>query len=180
VKVRKVAPIRRPELMPERVRVYVDGSSDNRVTKTGGWAAVLLIPGETYRIISGALESPTNNQIAELKAAIEGLRWAWYEALDRLDGGLFSTGDPQVEVISDSKYVVKGITEYEASWRLNGWITSTGEPVKHIDLWKQLKSMDNDCTVWTHIRGHQGNVFNEMADKEASVVRKRMLQQGEQ
>ncbi len=156
----KIAPKRRRPAQPNRVRIYVDGSSDNRNTLTGGWAAVVLIPDEQIITLSNAIEPPTNNQIAELVAALMGLKFVREKCL-RL----------QIEVISDSKYVIKGITEYEAIWRLNGWMTVVDAPVKHQCLWKRLIALDGEDVIWTHIRGHQGNVYNNMADQMASLAR---------
>ena len=118
------------------------------------------MPGERAKTISGAIKPPTNNQVAELTAAVKGLE---YVAQACLSG--------QVEVISDSQYVVRGITEFTATWRRNGWMTSNGDPVKHQRLWKRLMELDSENIIWKHIRGHQGNVFNEMADQAASQAR---------
>ena len=109
MRVTKIAGIRRRPAQPNRVRVYTDGSSDNRKTLTGGWAAVILIPGDEIKVISGAIPPPTNNQVAELTAAVKGLEYAREHCLDK-----------QCEVISDSLYVVRGITEYVAVWLRNG------------------------------------------------------------
>lgn len=148
-------------LIERRVRVYVDGSSSNR-RKTGAWAAVMVVPGEQIHTRSGKLESPTNNQEAELRAAVEGLSWA-SEYLDWFE---------QIEVISDSLYVVRGITEYLPMWRsVTHWMTSNDEPVKFRSLWERLAGLDGAHVVWTHVRGHKGNVYNEMADRLASCAR---------
>jgi len=165
VRITKIAPIRRRPAQSNRVRVYTDGSSDNRKTLTGGWAAVILVPGDEIKIISGAIKPPTNNQVAELTAAVKGLAYVREHGISK-----------QVEVISDSLYVVKGITEYEAIWRLNGWMTTADEPVKHQKLWMRLIELDGDDVIWKHIRGHRGNVYNEICDREASGARKRFLQ----
>lgn len=160
----KICPKNRRSVQPNRIRVYVDGSSDNCKTLTGGWAAVILIPGKRAKTISGFIKPPTNNQVAELTAAVKGLE---YVAQRRLRG--------QVEVISDSRYVVRGITEYEATWRLRGWKTSNDKPVKHRELWERLLKLDSEDVIWKHIRGHKGNVFNEMADCAASQARTNWL-----
>ncbi len=160
----KIAPIKRLTAQPNRIRVYVDGSSDNHRTLTGGWAAVILVPGERAKTISGFIKPPTNNQVAELTAAVMGLEYV----RERRLGG-------QCEVISDSMYVIRGITMFEATWRLNGWITTNDESVKHQELWKRLMKLDNENVIWKHIRGHHGNVFNEMADHAAGLARTNRL-----
>lgn len=154
--------IRRLEPDPNRIKVYTDGASDNRKTKTAGWAVVLLRPG--YRAITKAeaLSPPSNNQIAELTAAVEGVRWALQ----------VRQPDQQIEIISDSLYVVRGITEYVPNWAYNGWMTTQEEPVLHQGLWHELHDMDNNTILWTHIKGHAGNVFNEMADRLADQARR--------
>src|SRR4029077_20850480 len=85
-----------------------------------GGAAFLIAPdggGESDHF--GFIGLGTN-QIAELTAAIEGL----------------SLGPPgaAVELVSDSQYVLRGLTEWRAGWERKGYRNSKGDPVANLAL----------------------------------------------
>jgi ribonuclease HI len=102
----------------------------------------------------GAFEPNTTNQRTELLAAIMAL-----EAIEPGDKAL---------VISDSQYVVKGITEWIKNWVRRGWRNASGNDVANQDLWKRLYPLNKERNVrWKHVRGHQGIPGNERADKIA-------------
>ena len=65
----------------------------------------------------------------ELTAAIEGLK-----AID-------SSNQRRVHLVSDSEYVIKGLTEWIVNWIANNWRRGKkagAPPVKNADLWKAL------------------------------------------
>jgi ribonuclease HI len=105
----------------EPVVIYTDGGCIGN-PGPGGWAAILLYKGHEKEL-SGRFRSTTNNRM-ELRAAIEGL-----EALTR---------PCRVEIVTDSQYLRKGITEWIAKWRRNNWRTASKQPVKNRDLWQRL------------------------------------------
>ena len=81
----------------------------------------------------------------ELTAAIRGL-----EALK----------EPcEVNLFSDSQYVVNGITKgWAKRWRSNGWRLSDKRPAENVDLWEQLLELCEKHTVgFEWVRGHSGN-----------------------
>ena len=90
-----------------------------------------------------------------------------------------------VEIISDSAYVINGMTQrwYE-KWRVNGWRSSSKKDVANRGLWEVLIALAEAReeagleTVWTHVRGHQGIPGNEAADKLAGAARKLTEQLG--
>lgn len=131
--------------------VYCDGAS--RKDGRGGWGfAVYKGDVEVYASCGGAYDV-TNNKM-EMKAAIETLKWA-------------STYHPRpiLTVITDSMYVIGGITEYLDTWLRTGWRTSTNKPVKNQDLWEELGHLDCDLQpIWQHVKGHTGVIGNERAD----------------
>ena len=93
----------------------------------------------------------------ELTAAIEGLR-----ALGR-------TCD--IELNTDSKYVIQGISEWIESWRSNGWKTAAKKPVKNADLWQLLDEQNKKHKInWQWVKGHAGIEGNEMADQLANMA----------
>ena len=130
------------------VVIHTDGACSGN-PGPGGWGA-LLCWGEHERELSGGEPSTTNNRM-ELLAAIRAL-----EAL---------TKPCRVRLVTDSQYVMKGITEWMPAWKRRGWTTAGRKPVKNVDLWQRL---DELCGVhqvrWEWTRGHSGDAGNERAD----------------
>ncbi len=98
---------------------------------------------------------PGTNQIAELTAAIEGL--------SRVPPGA------EVVLVSDSQYVLKGLSEWRAGWERKGYRNSKGEPVANLALWKRLfETADARRVRVRWVRGHTGDRCNEKADALAN------------
>ena len=94
--------------MSTSVTVFTDGACSGN-PGPGGWAArILYDDGRITELGDGAADT-TNNRM-ELSAAIEGLK---------------ATGDAaSVELITDSEYVRKGITEWIHGWKRRNWRTA--------------------------------------------------------
>jgi ribonuclease HI len=72
-------------------------------------------------------------------------------------------------VLSDSKYVISGLTDWIRGWRVRGWLTKEGEPVSNRDLWEQLAEAHEAlakfyCIQFCHVEGHVGQPGNERCD----------------
>ena len=106
--------------------------------------------GEQERELFGGEPETTNNRM-ELTAAIKAL-----EALK----------EPcEVELYTDSKYLMHGITEWLNGWKARGWKTSAKKPVKNKDLWQSLDLLvDGHSINWHWVKGHAGHADNERAD----------------
>lgn len=129
--------------------VYSDGACSGN-PGPAGWGAVVLGPDKVPQPHSAYIGRATN-QVAELTAALEGLQ--------RTPEGV------QVELVSDSQYVLKGLTEWRAGWERRGWKNSKGEAVANQPLWKQLYAVADKRQLKTRwVRGHNGDPFNEQAD----------------
>jgi ribonuclease HI len=138
-----------------RVTVYTDGGCRPN-PGPGGWGAVILEPGRKPRELSGGEAATTNNRM-ELQAAIEALRSLPHPS--------------RVEVVTDSQYLRRGITEWVARWRANGWQTAGKEPVSNQDLWRTLDlELDRHQVTWRWTRGHSGDRHNERADRLAAAA----------
>jgi ribonuclease HI len=88
----------------------------------------------------------TNNRMA-LRSAIEGL--------------LALRNPCEVDFISDSRYLVEGITSWLPSWKARGWTRKTGA-IENLELWKALdEARDRHTVRWRWVRGHAGHPRNE-------------------
>ena len=134
---------------------YTDGACAPSNPGPAGWGAVVIEPdGRTETDHYGFIGHGTN-QIAELTAAVEGLT--------RVPAGA------EVELVSDSQYVLKGLMEWRIGWERKGFRNSKGEPVANLALWKRLFAVADARRVSTRwVRGHNGDAHNERADALAN------------
>src|SRR5690606_6560896 len=114
----------------------------------------LLIYKGVEKELWGGEPETTNNRM-ELTAAIRGLA-----ELKR---------PCQVRLVTDSEYVMRGITEWLPNWKKRGWKTAAKQPVKNADLWQQLdEQVGRHQVTWEWVRGHTGHHGNERADQLAN------------
>jgi ribonuclease HI len=75
----------------------------------------------------------------------------------------------RLHIVTDSQYVLHGITQWLAGWKRRGWRTADGKPVKNQELWQRLDELLAPHQVeWTWVRGHTGHPENERADALAN------------
>jgi ribonuclease HI len=77
-----------------------------------------------------------------------------------------------VEIVSDSKYVVDCLTQrWFVRWKRNGWRTSQKSPVVNKDLWEAvIEAMEGREVKMVWVRGHAGNRMNEFVDQLARTA----------
>lgn len=139
-------------MMTEPVIVYTDGACRGN-PGPGGWGVLLVYKGQKKEMCGG--EQVTTNNRMELMAAIQAL-----EALTR---------PCKVEMHTDSKYVMLGITEWLPNWKKKGWKTASRKPVKNEDLWRRLDAAITRHQIqWKWVKGHSGDRGNERADSLAN------------
>ena len=133
------------------VEIFTDGACSGN-PGTGGYGAILRYGGRTKEI-SGCQLQTTNNRM-ELTAVIEALR-----LINR---------PCKIRVLTDSNYVVKGMTEWISGWIKRNWVNSRKKPVLNRDLWEILLKLSQPHKIeWKWIRGHSGYEGNERCDELA-------------
>jgi ribonuclease HI len=139
------------------VTIFTDGACIGN-PGPGGYAAILKYNSHE-KILQGG-DAKTTNQRMELMAAIAGL--------SALKEGC------AVEVVSDSQYLIKGMTEWIKQWQAKGWRNGRGRPVENRDLWEKLTVLAGKHQVkWTWVRGHNGHTENERCDRMANEAARR-------
>jgi ribonuclease HI len=134
------------------VIIHTDGACKGN-PGPGGWGAILEAAGKVKEMSGG--EPLTTNNRMELMGAIMAL-----EALTR---------PCNVDLHTDSKYVMDGITSWIKGWKARGWKTADKKPVKNEDLWKRLDAARARHEVkWHWVKGHAGHALNERADQLAN------------
>ena len=135
----------------EDLIIYTDGACSGN-PGVGGYGAILQY-GHIEKEISGCSEDTTNNRM-EMIAVIEALT--------------FLKRPSKVKVVSDSQYVINGITKWINGWRRRNWMTSQKKPVLNRDLWEKLLDLSQTHQIeWEWVRGHKGHKENERCDQLA-------------
>lgn len=121
----------------------------------GGWAAILQ-SGPHERIIQGAQAHTTNNRM-EMTAALRALQTLKHPS--------------DVTIVTDSRYLLDGMTKWLPGWQRNGWRNAAKQPVKNADLWVALAEAARPHRIrWQWVKGHSGNPMNERADALATAA----------
>ena len=140
------------------VTLYTDGACSGN-PGPGGWGAILEFQG-TEKELSGGEKSTTNNRM-EMTAVIEGLSALKEPCI--------------VELYSDSKYVIDGLSKgWAASWQKNGWRKSDKKPALNPDLWEKLLELTHIHALRDHwVKGHADNPKNNRCDALAVAESKK-------
>jgi ribonuclease HI len=145
----------------DKVTIYTDGAAKGNPGKAG-WAAVFLLSqnsGEprVLKEIGGHSEHATNNQM-ELTGPIEALKY-----LKKTNTQAMPVYE--IEIVSDSKYVILGITEWIFNWQKNNWRNANKKPVLNREFWEELYELTEELKPkWIYVKGHNGDKYNERAD----------------
>ena len=136
-----------------KVIIYTDGAASGN-PGPGGYGVVMESSAGHRKELSGGFARTTNNRM-EMTAAIRAL-----EALI----------EPcAVDLYTDSKYLIDGITRWVEGWKKRGWINASKKPVRNADLWHELIALTERHRVeWHWVKGHSGHPENERVDKLAS------------
>jgi len=153
-----------------QVVIYCDGACSGN-PGPGGWGSLVAYRNQVTEL-GGAAQSTTNNRM-ELTAAIEALQFVLVRSLlkDQL----------KILILTDSVYVIRGITQWIKGWKSRGWKTAEQKEVLNQDLWLQLDnvlaSIKNKNPLvdlsWNFIKGHAGFEGNERCDKIAVAFSKK-------
>lgn len=142
-----------------KVTIYSDGSSRGN-PGPGGYGSIIKYVDQKGQVhekeLSRGFKHTTNNRM-ELMGVIAGL-----EALNR---------PCDVEVVTDSKYVVDA---FEKNW-LEGWkklgFKRKGGVLLNPDLWRKLdEAVSRHNVHFTWVKGHNGHPYNERCDALATAA----------
>jgi ribonuclease HI len=95
----------------------------------------------------------------ELRGALEALTYAC------------SQKEMPIKILTDSSYVINGVTKWSHGWKARGWVTKEKKEVLNQDLWKDLIEVVDSCAhgvAWEYVGGHVGIPGNERVDEIAS------------
>ncbi len=138
-----------------KILVFTDGACSGNPGK-GGYGTVIVYPEGRVKELGGKRESTTNNRM-EMMAVIKGLEESMHSKADVL-------------VLTDSTYVIQGMTQWIHGWKKKNWKNSKNEEVANKELWMELdravtKRQSISKLSWGYVRGHQGTPGNERCDE---------------
>jgi ribonuclease HI len=148
--------------------VFTDGACSGN-PGPGGWGVIIVTPDGQVTELGGHEEETTNNRM-ELTGAGKALRH-----LERTPG--------PIHILTDSTYVIQGITKWAFGWSKRGWKTADGGDVANSAYWKRLMALlaerkknfsgPEAAVEWKYVRGHAGVPGNERVDEIAVAYSKR-------
>jgi len=139
----------------DEIKIYTDGAARGN-PGPAGWGAI-IIEGKKVFELGGRSDHATNNQM-ELTAPIEALKYVKKHKIK-----------DDIEFVSDSKYVILGITKWIFNWEKNGWRNAAKKPVLNREMWEELYELTKNFKIkWTYVKGHSGHKWNERADEIAT------------
>lgn len=142
--------------MEQKVTIYTDGAARGN-PGPAGWGVVIFFRDKIHEL-GGRSCHATNNQM-ELTAPIEALKYLKHKKIE----------DHYVEIMSDSKYVILGITEWIFNWQKNNWRNAAKKPVVNQELWEELYDLTKDLKIkWAYVKGHSGDKWNDRVDEIAT------------
>src|SRR3989344_2770986 len=137
------------------VTIYTDGSSRGN-PGPGGWGVILAHDNRVVEL--GGREEHTTNNRMELMACIRALEFS-----------IFNFQFSNVQINTDSEYVMKGMTTWIHNWQRKGWRTAGRKPVLNQDLWQELLKVTEGKNIeWKYVASHTGVPLNERADMIAT------------
>ena len=141
--------------MERQYLLYCDGSCLGN-PGPGGWAYRVWQGWRVLREQSGTEQNTTNNRM-ELRAAIEGLKSV--------------PSASNIVVVSDSRYLISGMTDLLPLWQARNWRSSNGPAIRNQARWQELIAASKRHNVrWQWVRGHSGVPEQESVDRLAAAA----------
>lgn len=136
--------------MTTPIVIYTDGAySSSRLQ--GGWAFVVLKDGVKISSNYDSVLNTTNNRM-EVQSAIEAIK------------EMKAQGISEFTIYSDSMYLI-------------GTMTLNWKRKKNIDLWIIMDELITGLNItWLHVKGHEGDKYNEMCDMLAVHASKLLIE----
>lgn len=143
------------EIFPA-VNIYTDGGAEPNPGK-GGFGVIMTYKEHKREFCQGYLLT-TNNRM-ELMGVIFGLKQLKKPSI--------------VNVYSDSKYVVDGISKgWAEKWKSKNWFKKGITKAINYDLWEILLELisKQQSVTFNWIKGHDGHSENERCDRLANIA----------
>lgn len=149
--------------------IYCDGSCPINKGLTPG-ACAIVVMSEDNTILYHAdrvVDDYTTNNRMELTAFLNALKYTEQHPNDTF------------HIYCDSQYTIQSFKEWICGWKARDWFKSNGLPVENRDLMEQLYKYTNALEYSNFkihkVKGHSGEIGNELADRIAAGAAKDIL-----
>lgn len=141
--------------MSDIYQLYTDGSC--LPNKRGAWAYVVLKNDIKVAQDCAGVRKTSSNRM-EFLAAVMALRNVPVDA--------------KVILWTDSKILIEAAQIKIPQWKNNDWRRLSGQPVIDLDVVVELEELMSTRNIeWRWVRGHSGNIYNELCDELCRQVR---------
>ncbi len=136
-------------------KIYADGSC-NHETSRAGYGGFTETPDGTRELFFQSFPKGSSN-LMELLAIKEGLH-----RLARQEN---------IQINTDSRFVIRGLVQWVHFWKHNNWQTAHGRGVKYAEHWQQTYALcENKHIEFKWIKGHSGNAEQELCHALAKAT----------
>jgi len=158
--------------IPENVKgidhqyiIYSDGACRGN-PGPGSYGLIVQDSDENILFESSEVFAETTNNRMEMLGVINGFKLLG----QKMNKEGFSITKIKVLVVTDSKYVIDGVTKWMEGWKKAGWKRSNKKPPENVDLWKTMdlykEKIGHLDFEW--VKGHAGHPQNEYCDQLAN------------
>lgn len=159
-------------MLKDQIIIYSDGACSGN-PGPGGWGSIVIFGHHGQVQELGGDEAASTNNRMEITGSLAALALC-------LDSKELRSAK-KIIMLTDSVYVIRGITEWIFGWRKRGWRTAGNEPVSNQDLWedldgvvRQIKTVNKNIEIqWSFVKGHAGIAGNERCDQIAVAFSKK-------
>ena len=148
------------------IHIFCDGGCDPNPGKSGS-GVVVYQDGKLTALYYGLYNPHGTNNTAELNA----LHQSMCIARDKLALGL------KVQILADSTYAIKAMTQWGAGWKHRGWKRKDGELANAAliaTMYEEYEGIQNAVSI-QHVKAHIGTEGNELADRLSMITIKDKL-----
>lgn len=144
--------------------IYTDGSCrNNGKAHSGGGFGVCVFEGNELKAVHRESKTNTTNNEQEMLAILYAIK----------NYGVMDTPENfEVPIVyTDSAYCYGVFTDWMFSWHRNGWVKKDKKKPENLKLVKEFYELwveDGWRIELRKIKGHEGDVGNELADKLAT------------
>lgn len=143
----------------KKVKLYTDGGcrGNNNRNNIGAIGGILIHPATgAKKEYNEAFKNTTNNKM-ELLAVIRGLE--------------FLKEPCEVEVYSDSAYIVNAMNQHWIdSWKKQGWRRGKNE-LKNKEFWQRIDELrEKHNLTFIKVKGHSTDIYNNRADELVNLA----------
>ena len=144
--------------------IFTDGACSGN-PGPGGFGAIIAYPSGHIRELGQRSKSTTTNNRMEMTAVIQALKF-------------IKKAPEAVWILTDSAYIIRGITQWIFGWKKRDWKTVEGTDVVNKDLWQQLDQEVSlrkkiNTVEWKYVPAHIGIPGNERCDEIAVALTNR-------